>query len=135
MKLKSILIIIATLLIGFVLGFLTNGQLTKQRIEKFVHRGPYEGFKMRVLDIIHPDQLQLEEIEPILDKYAKKMQETVAQSKYSMKTLHDDMMEELEPYLNDYQIQKLERVHRKFERIWRSHRRSPHHRPHGPPGK
>ena len=40
MKTKSIIIIVATLIIGFIIGFLTNGQLTKSRIQSFVKRSP-----------------------------------------------------------------------------------------------
>ena len=132
MKTKSILIITATLLIGFVLGFLTNGQLTRQRISKFVDRGGYEGFKIRAMDIIKPDQSQIHNIEPILDKYAQKVQESIAESKYEMKNIHDEMIEELEPFLNEEQIQRLEFVHRKFERAW-DRQRGPRH--HNRPGR
>ena len=127
MKTKSILIIAATLLIGFALGFLTNGLLTKQRISKFVDRGGYQGFKMRAMEIIRPEQSQIKDIEPILEKYAQKVQESIAESKYEMKNIHDEMIQELEPYLDDQQIQRLEFVHRKFERAWDRHRGPRHH--------
>lgn len=125
MKTKSILIIAATLLIGFMLGFLTNGLLTKQRISMFVDRGGYQGFQMRTMEIIRPDQSQIKDIEPILEKYAQKVQESIAESKYEMKTIHDNMIRDLEPYLNSEQIGRLQHVHRKFERAWDRHRK-PH---------
>ncbi len=127
MKAKSVIVIVATLLIGFVLGFLTNGQLTRQRFQRFVHQGSYEGFKVRVMDIIRPDQKQIKVIEPILDKYAEKVEESVSTSRLELKSLHEEMLNELKPYLDTQQLARLEHVHQKFERGWKMHRQGPPH--------
>ncbi len=58
MKSKSILILIATLIIGFAIGFMTNSQLTKRRIQSFVKMGTSAGFKERLYRVIKPDDLQ-----------------------------------------------------------------------------
>ncbi len=116
MKIKSIIIIAATLLIGFALGFLVNGQLTKGRIQKFVKQGTHEGFKMRFFDIIDPDEAQRVAIEPILEEYAVKTNETVESFRDEMKSFHDEMIKKLEPYLKEDQIERLKDAQERFER-------------------
>ena len=133
MKTKSILIIIATLIIGFVIGFLTNGRLTKSRIQSFVKMGTSDGFKARLYHVIRPDDLQRAEIDPILEKYAGKIHESVVKSREDMSSIGDEMMEELEPFLNDDQIFRMKKAHERMGRGWQDGR--PGRRPrHGRPG-
>ena len=124
MKTKSILIIIATLIIGFIIGFLTNGQITKSRIQSFVKMGTSDGFKARLYRVIQPDELQRAEIEPILEEYAEKIHESVINSREDMNNIGDEMMKELEPFLNDDQIFRMKKAHERMGRGWRD----------GPPG-
>ena len=133
MKFKSILIIVATLIIGFIIGFLTNGQLTKSRIQSFVKMGTSDGFKARLYRVIQPDELQRAEIESILEKYAEKIHESVVKSREDMIGIGDEMMEELEPFLNDDQIFRMKKSNERMGRGWQDGR--PGGRPrHGRPG-
>ena len=116
MKTKSIIIIVATLIIGFVIGFLVNGQLTKGRIQNFVKQGTHDGFKMRFFDIIRPDEAQKIGIEPILEEYAAKTHETVENFREEMKAEHDEMIKKLEPYLKEDQLLRLKDAQERFER-------------------
>ena len=116
MKTKSIIIILSTLFIGFVTGFLVNGQLTKSRIQSFVKQGTHDGFKMRFFDIIDPDETQRVAIEPILEEYAEKTNEIVESFREEMKSIHDEMILKLEPYLNKEQIERLKDAQERFER-------------------
>jgi hypothetical protein len=130
MKTKSILIIIATLIIGFIIGFLTNGQLTKSRIQSFVKMGTSDGFKNRLYHVIRPDELQRAEIDPILEKYAEKIHESVVKSREEMSIIGDEMMEELEPLLDDDQNFRMKNAHERMGQGWGGHRQpgTPHKR-------
>ncbi len=116
MKTKSIIIILSTLFIGFVTGFLVNGQLTKSRIQSFVKQGTHDGFKMRFFDIIDPDEAQRAAIEPILEEYAEKTNEIVESFREEMKSIHDEMILKLEPYLDKEQIERIKDAQERFER-------------------
>ena len=131
MKTKSILIIIATLIIGFTIGFLTNGQLTRYKFNRFVKQGSYDAFKFRMMDVVMPDIDQAKDIEPILDKYAQNASETLEESKENMKKLHKELLEELKPYLNKEQLQRLDRAHNRYKKVW-ERRRGKGHKPHCP---
>jgi len=121
MKLKSIIIILATLIIGFVIGFLTNGQITKKKIQSFVRMGTSEGFKERLYHVIKPDELQRSEIDPILEKYSIKIHDAIIDSRDEMKSINESMMEELEPYLDEDQIERMEKAHKRMGRGWGEH--------------
>jgi len=116
MKTKSIIIIAATLIIGFTIGFMVNGQITRNRIQRFVRQGTPDGFKMRFFDIIRPDDAQRVTIEPILDEYAQKMDVTVVGFRNEMKSIHQELIKKLEPYLNPDQIEHLKIAQERFER-------------------
>ena len=122
MKTKSIIIILATLIIGFFIGFLTNGQITRYKLNRFVSQGSYDAFKFRMMDVIRPDMDQIKDIEPILDKYAQKAHETLEISKENMKELHENLLEDLKPYLNEEQIERLDRTQNRYKRVWERRR-------------
>jgi hypothetical protein len=128
MKNRPILIVAITLIIGFVIGFLVNGQITRQRFKSFMNQEYNHAFKHRMMEIIRPDQSQVKEIEPILDEYAEKVQERLRKSKEDMKSLHEEMMEEIEPYLNEHQMLRLKEAQARFER-----NKNRGHGPKGPP--
>lgn len=128
MKIKFVLIIVATLVIGFIIGFLTNGQITKSKIQNFVKTGTHEGFKGRYYRILRPDNEQQKIIEPILDKYGAIIHENVTNMQQHMKGIHQEMLNEIEPYLNEEQKERLNESVKKFER----HDRMKYHRNKGP---
>jgi len=123
MKAKSILILIATLIIGFAIGFMTNSQLTKRKIQSFVKMGTPEGFKERLFHVIRPDEMQRDEIAPILDKYADKIHEAIKSSREDMKNINQEMIQKLKPHLRDEQIDRLMRAQERMGRGWGDHRR------------
>ncbi len=114
MKTKSIIIIIATLLIGFAIGFLTNAQITRQRLDTFVRQGSYNFFRYGMIRNINPDPQQAEKIEPILEKYAQLANQNVSQSRQNMQQLHQEMIDELQPYLTAEQIEWIQNAHENF---------------------
>lgn len=125
MKNRPILIVAITLIIGFVIGFLVNGQITRQRFKSFMNQEYNHAFKHRMMEIIRPDESQVKEIEPILDEYAEKVHVRLRESKEDMKSLHDEMMEEIEPFLNEHQMQRLNEAQSRFDRHKnRGHRQS-----------
>lgn len=126
MRTRPIIIIIATLIIGFVIGFLVNGYITRQKFQSFVNQDHQNALKFRMMDIIRPDASQTKEIEPILDEYAQQVHESMMQSKAEMKTLHEELIGNLEPYLN---LQQMERLYQAQERYERMMRKGPRHHP------
>lgn len=71
MKVKPIIILIATLLIGFVLGMLTSAQIRFNRLKPVRFYFSEERFREGFYKIIQPDEKQRAEIDKILEKHAK----------------------------------------------------------------
>ena len=71
MKTKPIILVIVTLIIGFVLGMLTSAQLRMHRLKPVRVYFSEERFMEGFYKIIEPDDRQKEEIEKIIQKYAK----------------------------------------------------------------
>lgn len=130
MKTRPILIIIATLIIGFVVGFLVNGYITRQKFQRFVDQDHQNALRHRMMDIIHPDADQTKEIEPILDEYAQQVHNSMMQSRTEIQTLHEKLIDDLEPYLNEQQMERLNRAHKRLDRMMKN-RPGRHAGPHG----
>lgn len=126
MKTRPVIIIIATLIIGFIIGFVVNGYITRQKFQSFVNQDHQNALKFRMMDIIRPDAGQTKDIEPILDDYAQKVHESMMQSKAQMKSLHEELIGDLEPYLNPQQMERLLHAQQRFERMMK---RGPRHHP------
>jgi hypothetical protein len=114
MKTKSILIVILSIIIGFVIGFFTNGLITKSKIEKFIKIGTHQGFKGKYYQIINPTEEQEENINPILDKYGQVFHQNMINMRIRMKELHDSMVMDLKPYLADDQFNRLKETINRF---------------------
>ncbi len=71
MKTRSILVILFTLIIGFVIGMLTSAQLRAHRLNPVRVYFSEERFRDGFYNAIQPDEQQKAKIEVILDKYAK----------------------------------------------------------------
>lgn len=127
LKRKPLLIILATLIIGFFTGFITHGLITRAKIQNFVRIGTHEGFIGRYLQIIEPDEQQLQHIEPILEDYAERFRQHLSSSRQIMKELHFKMVEEMKPFLQDEQIRRLQESIKRFEhpKPYRQHKRLP----------
>ncbi|MBI3135551.1 MAG: hypothetical protein HYZ14_12815 [Bacteroidetes bacterium] len=67
---KPKLILLATVLIGFVLGFLVSGQMTKHEMNEIMRWGTEDGFKEIVTEAIEPTPGQETQVNAIIDKYA-----------------------------------------------------------------
>jgi hypothetical protein len=71
MKTKLILLFILTLVIGFIIGWLTSAQVRLHRLQPVRIYLSAERFREGFYKAIQPDEHQKTEIEKILDKYAR----------------------------------------------------------------
>lgn len=108
MKNKPVLIIAITLVIGFFLGFLTNGIIRNQQLKRFRSFSSAEGFKYRTLKMVEPTEEQMKDLLPVLDKFAKKNQDVRKEYAKEFRNLLKEYHSELKPLLTDEQIKKME---------------------------
>ena len=107
MRIRAILTIVISLLIGFVLGFITEGQIVKRNRHKWQKLSFTEMFENRVLHKIQPSETQKEQILPIIRTYAVKMSELRSATGQKFGELRNQMNAELQPLLTDEQYKRL----------------------------
>jgi hypothetical protein len=77
---------------------------------------------------LQPDDEQRKNIDPILDKYGVIIHENVSTMQQQMKAIHQEMLNEIEPYLHEEQRERLKESIKRFER----HDRMKQHQKKGP---
>ncbi len=122
MKKKPVLIIITTLIIGFVLGMLTSAQIRHYRINQFRVFFSEDRFREGFYHAIQPDEQQKTKIDVVLAKYAKingNLQRSFRnQLDSTMKAFHS----EIDSYLTKDQRSRLREMDARIDRMTRRNR-------------
>jgi hypothetical protein len=104
-KFKPVLVIIGTLIIGFILGYFVSGAVTHHKIKYYMKVTEKEGFVNMIYERIDPSDEQKKQLYPILQKYSQKSNKCIEYHKVVI----DSLRTELEPYITAEQMQKLEK--------------------------
>jgi hypothetical protein len=127
MKTKSILILIATLLIGFLLGMLASAQIRSHRLNPVRFFFSEERFREGFYRIIQPDDQQKSKIDQVLGKYAKINSELQRSFHNEFESKMNDFRKEIDSYLTKDQIARLremdERRQQMVRKRWSGHDR------------
>lgn len=121
---KSILLLLATLVIGLLLGALANGYLVRQRLDRLGNLMTPDGFSARLEQVVKPtSEQQREALRKVLEGAAPKAIQIMRQSRQDMRALNDSVKAELEDILSGEQMARLEE-HLRFRRRgpWRDGR-------------
>ncbi len=116
MKIKAILTIVISLLIGFVLGFLVSGQLQNREMEKKHKHSYQEMFIYRTLGVIEPTEAQKDSIFPIIQSYATKTMDLKNRVSGEFNEIMEEMSDELRPYVTDEQLTRLKENNARLNR-------------------
>ncbi|PLX01665.1 MAG: hypothetical protein C0595_14085 [Marinilabiliales bacterium] len=114
LQLKNTLIIIATLFLGIIIGFLVNGRLSQIRIDNMRQNYAQKGMDYRFLRALNPTDKQMKVIRPIFDKYNNIRMENLEEHWKTEREIFDNFEEELKPHLTTEQINRLSRIKQKF---------------------
>lgn len=124
MKAKPIVFIIATLLIGFVLGMLTSAQLRIHKLKPVRVFFSEERFREGFYKIIQPDEQQKVVIEEVLDKYAKEMSDLQTDFRKNFESRMKAFRKELDSKLTKEQVARLKEMDEKREEMIREGRKN-----------
>jgi hypothetical protein len=122
MKAKSIIVILVTLIIGFILGMLTSAQIRYNKLKPVRVFFSEERFREGFYRTIEPNEQQKTKIDLVLDKYAKINSEL--QSGF-MKELDSNMKEfrkELDMNLTKEQLARLKEMDERRQEMIRHSR-------------
>jgi hypothetical protein len=115
MKLRALLTIILSLLIGFILGFITPGLLKRQDVKKKHHHSYKEIFIYKTIEVINPSESQKDSILPIIEDYAQKTIELKDIASNTLDSLIHRMHGDLKPYITEKQFNNLEESYKKLQ--------------------
>ena len=124
MKAKSILVVLVTLIIGFILGMLTSAQIRYHRLNPvrvFFSEGRFrEGF----YKTIQPDGQQKTKIDLVLNKYAKINSELQSNFRKELDVNMKEFRKELDLNLTKEQIGRLKEMDERRQEMIRQNRKN-----------
>lgn len=133
MKTKTTVILVATLLIGIVLGSLGTGYFVRKKVKNMSRRfrNP-DRFKHHLIERLNVNEEQLAIVEPMIEAHFKKRRDLRRRHFVDLIKMEEDFQKKLAEHLNNDQMEylrrRLKRMKRRFERRSRD-KRPPHHQP------
>lgn len=119
MKTRSVLVIILTLIIGFILGMLTSAELRARKLKPVRLYFSEERFREGFYKAIQPDDQQKAQIEVILDKYARLNSGIQSNFRKELEESMKAFRKELDSNLTKDQIARLKDLDDKRQQIFR----------------
>ncbi len=123
MKARPVLLVIITLFIGFVLGWLTSAQVRIQRLKPVRFYYSEDRFEEGFFKTIQPDEKQKAEIEEILEKYAKLNSDLMTDFRKEFDSNNKAMRKELDSKLTKEQLARIKEMDERREDMIRQSRR------------
>lgn len=124
MKARPIILVVVTLIIGFVLGMLTSAQLRYHRLKPVRLYYSEERFREGFYRIIQPDDEQKAKIEQVLDKYAKINGTLQNNFRKELEANMKEFRKELDSNLTKEQIARLREIDKRREQMIRDVQRN-----------
>jgi len=124
MKAKPVLLVIGTLIIGFVLGMLTSAQIRLHKLSPVRMFFSEERFREGFYKTIQPDEKQKARIDLILDKYAKINTELQDTFRKEMDLNMTEFRKEIDSNLTKEQLARLKEMDEKRHQMVRQNMRN-----------
>ena len=128
---KTVLIIVATLLIGILIGALGSGFMVHRVARRMADMRHREMFVERMVDVIDPAADQEAEVRDILTRHAEQFAAISDSFHRETSALFDSLRSELDPILTDEQKARLEERGRRVRRLMKHVGPPGHHMPGG----
>jgi hypothetical protein len=126
MKAKPIILIVITLIIGFILGMLTSAQIRYSKLKPVRVFFSEERFRNGFYEVIQPDEKQKETIDQLLKKYASVNGEIQNDFRKKMDSTMKEFWNELTPSLTKDQLERIREMDKRRMEMVRENRRNPH---------
>jgi ADP-heptose:LPS heptosyltransferase len=123
MKTRPILIIIITLIIGFILGMLTSAQIRYHKLKPVRVFFSEDRFREGFYQAIQPDEQQKAKIDRVLDKYAKLNSELQNSFRKKLDANMKDFRNELDLNLTKDQIARLKAMDERRQEMIKHNRK------------
>lgn len=122
MKTKPALLILVTLIIGFVLGMLTSAQIRYHKLTPVRVFFSEERFREGFYRAIQPDDQQKARIDIVLEKYARINSELQNNFRKELDSSMKEFQKEIDTYLTRDQIGRLKEMNARREQMIKHYR-------------
>lgn len=123
MKAKPIILVVITLIIGFVLGMLTSAQIRYQKLKPVRVYFSEDRFRDGIYKTIEPDEQQKAKIDLVLNKYAKINSDLQTDFRKTFDSTMKEFRKELESNLTKDQLAKLKEMDDRRQEMYRQGRK------------
>ncbi len=113
MKTRSVIILIATLLLGFILGMLTSAQIRYHKLKPIRVFFSEERFREGIYSVINPDESQIVKLDEIIKKYSRRNRDIQTNFRRELDNFTKDLWNEMDPVLTRDQVERLQEMERK----------------------
>jgi AraC-like DNA-binding protein len=124
MKARSIIVILVTLIIGFILGMLTSAQIRYHKLKPVRVFFSEERFRDGFFRTIQPNEQQKEKIDLVLDKYAKINSELQTNFRKELDASMKEFRKELDLNLTKDQLARLKEMDERRQDMIRQNRKN-----------
>jgi AraC-like DNA-binding protein len=124
MKTKSILVVLVTLIIGFILGMLTSAQIRYHRLKPVRVFFSEERFRDGFYKTIQPDEQQKAKIDLVLNKFAKINSELQNNFRKELDVNMKEFRKELDLNLTKEQLARLKEMDDRRQEMIRQNRKN-----------
>ena len=108
LRVKNTLIVVGTLLIGIIIGFLVNGRLTSMRMDNMRQNFIERGMERQLMNVIDPSPEQMEKIRPVFYDFEEKRHQQLFEHRDEQREIFEEFEDELKPYLSSEQLERLQ---------------------------
>ena len=122
MKIKPVLLILGTLIIGFILGMLTSAQIRYHKLNPVRVFFSEERFREGFYRAIQPDEQQKAKIDLVLDKYARINGDLQSTFRKELESNMKEFRKEMDTYLTRDQIARLREMDERRQQMIRHNR-------------
>lgn len=139
MKTKAAIIIILTLVIGFVLGMLTSAQIRHSKMREMRTFFSGKDFAEKIIEVVQPDEKQKAELESIMKNFDKTTRDLQIQFRNDFDSVSIVFKKDMDTLLTKEQLERVRDLEAKNREMMQKMRRSPPERsrhdsgPHGRP--
>lgn len=123
MKKRSVLIILITLVIGFIIGMLTSAQLRYHKLKPVRMFFSEERFREGLYNTIQPSEEQKVEIQEVISKYAAEMSDMQMEFRKNFDAKMKAFRKEIDSKLTKEQLTRLREMDEKRQEMIRQNRK------------
>lgn len=114
MKRKVFLTVGLSILMGFLLGFLVSGMLTRHRLDRMRRMQHPEYFREQLFKTLKPNEQQAERMDSLLIEHLSKARHSRLAARRDMRKQYESLYQSMDALLHEGQRKKLRQMRKTF---------------------